>query len=93
MRRFGGSQDIYLYCNQDKEEFDELRRKHWLRSDKLYYLTSQKQYRMRMDATIWSNGNKKNPSYSHFRVDDETNNYRLHVYGYNENTGEMWSHQ
>ena len=39
-----------------------------------------------MNVTIWSNGNKQYADYSHFKVENETNNYRLHVSGYTGNT-------
>ena len=61
-------------------------------NDKLYYITNQKQYRMRMDATIWSTGEKKYSVYDKFRVDNEGNNYRLLVSGYSGNTGsDVWA--
>ena len=41
---------------------------------------------MRMDATIWSTGEKKYSVHDKFRVDNETNNYKLHVSGYSGNT-------
>ena len=86
MRRYDGSQEFYLYWNQYKEGFGDMRREHWMGNDKLYYITNQKQYRMRMDATIWSTGEKKYSVYDKFRVDNEGNNYRLHVSGYSGNT-------
>ena len=86
MRRYDGSQDFYLYWNQYKEGFGDIRREHWLGNDKLYYLANQNQYRMRMDVTIWSTGEKKYSVYDKFRVDNEDNNYRLHVSGYSGNT-------
>ena len=90
MRRYDGSQDFYLYWNQYKEGFGNVTGEHWLGNDKLYYLTNQKQYRMRMDATIWSTGEKKYSVYDKFRVDNEGNNYRIHVSGYSGNTD--WDH-
>ena len=86
MSRYDGSQDFYLYWNQYKEGFGNVTGEHWLGNDKLYYLTNQKQYRMRMDATIWSTGEKKYSVYDKFCIDNETNNYRLHVSGYSGNT-------
>ena len=86
MRRYDGSQDFYLYWNQYKEGFGNVTGEHWMGNDKLYYVTNQKQYRMRMDATIWSTGEKKYSVYDTFRVDNETNNYRLHLSGYSGNT-------
>ena len=86
MRRYDGSQDIYLHWNHYKEGFGDMRREHWLGNDKLYYLTNQKQYRMRMDATIWSTGLKRYNVYNSFRIEDEAHNYRLHVSGYSGNT-------
>ena len=40
---------------------------------------------MRMDATIWSTGEKKYSVYDKFRVDNEGRNYMLHVSGYSGN--------
>ena len=92
MRRYDGSQDFYLYWNQYKEGFGDLGREHWLGNDKLYYITNQKHYSMRMDATIWSTGQKKYSVYDKFRVDNEGNNYRLQVSGYSGNTGsDYWA--
>ena len=93
MRRYDGSQDFYLYWNQYKEGFGNVIGEHWLGNDKLYYLTNQKQYKMRMDATIWSTGEKKYSVYDKFRVDNEGNNYRLQVSGYSGNTDrDYWAH-
>ena len=86
MRRYDGSQDFYLYWNQYKEGFGDVGREHWLGNDKLYYLTNQKHYRMRMDATIWYTGQKRYNVYNSFRIEDEAHNYRLHVSGYSGNT-------
>ena len=86
MRRYDGSQDFYLYWNQYKEGFGNVTGEHWLGNDKLYYITNQKQYRMRMDATIWSTGERKYSVYDKFRIGNETNNYRLNVSGYSGNT-------
>ena len=92
MRRYDGSQDFYLYWNQYKEGFGNVTGEHWMGNDKLYYITNQKQYRMRMDATIWSTGEKKYSVYDKFRVDNEGNNYRLHVSGYSGNTAiDYWA--
>ena len=86
MRRYDGSQDFYLYWNQYKEGFGNVTGEHWLGNDKLYYITNQKQYRMRMDATIWSTGEKRYNVYNSFRIEDEAHNYKLHVSGYSGNT-------
>ena len=86
MRRFDGSQDFYLYWNQYKEGFGDVGREHWLGNDKLYYMTNQKRYKMRMDATIWSTGEKRYNVYNSFRIEDEAHNYRLHIFGYSGNT-------
>ena len=41
---------------------------------------------MRMDATIWSTGQKRYNVYNSFRIEDEAHSYRLHVSGYSGNT-------
>ena len=85
MRRFNGSQNFNLEYNQYKKGFGKVTGEHWVGNDKLYFITNQKLYRMRMDATIWSTGEKKYSVYDKFRVDNEGNNYRLHVSGYTGN--------
>ena len=59
MRRYDGSQSFYLDWKQYKEGFGNVTGEHWLGNDKLYYLTNQKHYSMRMDATIWSTRKKR----------------------------------
>ena len=86
MRRYDGSQDFNLYWDQYKKGFGDLGREHWLGNDKLYYLTNQKQYRMKMEATIWATGEKKHALYNTFRIEGESSNYKLHVGGYSGNT-------
>ena len=93
MRRYDGSQDFYQDWKQYKEGFGHVGREHWLGNDKLYYLTNQKQYKMRMDATIWSTRQKKYSVYDQFRVDNEGNKYRLYFTGHNGNTDhDYWAY-
>ena len=86
MRRYDGSQDFNLGWIQYSTGFGNLGSEHWLGNDKLYYITNQKPYRMRMDATIWSTGEKKYSLYDRFRISYEGYNYKLHVSGYSGNT-------
>ena len=86
MRRFDGSQDFFLFWRQYKEGFGNVSGEYWLGNEKLYHLTNQNQYNMKMDATLWSNGVKKFATYQTFRVQNEGRNYRLQISGYSGNT-------
>ena len=82
LNRFDGSQDFYLYWKDYKDGFGNLTGEFWLGNDKIHYLTTQRNYSMRMEVTYKKTGEKKYAMYDRFWVESENSTYRLHVSGY-----------
>lgn len=75
-RRVDGTVGFYRNWASYKEGFGSLDHEHWLGNDKLYYLTNQKRYTIRIDFVNWDDS----PYYAKFddfRINDENDNYRL----------------
>ncbi|PIK38232.1 Angiopoietin-4, partial [Apostichopus japonicus] len=75
-RRVDGSQDFYLGWNSYKQGFGNLNINFWLGNDKLYYLTNQKRYEIRIDL-VNRYGAPYYAKFDFFRTNDESDNYRL----------------
>ncbi|PIK36397.1 hypothetical protein BSL78_26770 [Apostichopus japonicus] len=75
-RRVNGSVDFYRNWLSYKEGFGELDHEFWLGNDKLYYLTNQGNYTLRIDLVDRA-GNPYYAEYDLFRINDENDNYRL----------------
>ena len=85
LNRFDGSQDFYLYWKDYKDGFGNLTGEFWLGNDKIHYITTQRNYSMRMEVT-YITGEKKYATYDRFWVESENSTYRLHVWGFFGNT-------
>ncbi|XP_071854050.1 uncharacterized protein [Apostichopus japonicus] len=86
-RRVNGSVDFYRNWTSYKEGFGELTHEFWLGNDKLYYLTNQSQYQLRVDL-VDEDGKHYYALYGWFHINDESDHYRLSVGGsYNGTTG------
>ncbi|XP_071837000.1 uncharacterized protein [Apostichopus japonicus] len=75
-RRVDGSEGFYLGWNSYKEGFGNLSYNFWLGNDKLYYLTNQRRYEIRIDL-VNRDGAPYYAKYDFFRINDESDNYRL----------------
>ncbi|XP_071837011.1 uncharacterized protein [Apostichopus japonicus] len=75
-RRQDGSIDFYRNWNSYKVGFGNLSTEFWLENDKLYYLTTQKRYRIRIDL-VTREYNSYYGKFDFFRINDESDNYRL----------------
>ena len=94
-RRVNGSIDFYRNWTEYKHGFGILDHEFWLGNEKLFYLTNQKDYELRIDMV---NTQSYYAKYTLFRVSNETMNYKLSVLGsYNGTAGEFlnlnWSLQ
>ena len=69
-----------------KYGFGNLYGEFWLGNEMLYYLTSQKNYVLRIDMWDWE-GQRAYAEYEHFKVNSETDKYALHVKFYKGNAG------
>ncbi|KAJ8033611.1 Ficolin-1 [Holothuria leucospilota] len=86
-RRVNGSQTFFLDWNSYKAGFGSPRHEMWLGNDKLYYMTNQKNYQLRIDLVSFP-GLPFYAKYNHFRINNEDDDYRLVDLGsYTGNTG------
>ncbi|XP_071836978.1 uncharacterized protein [Apostichopus japonicus] len=79
-RRVNGSVDFFCNWTSYKEGFGELDHEFWLGNDKLYYLTNQGRYTLRIDL-VDRNGSSYFAKYDLFRINDENDNYQLSELG------------
>ncbi|PIK38029.1 putative ficolin-2-like [Apostichopus japonicus] len=75
-RRQDGSVDFFLLWASYKEGFGNLSTEFWIGNDKLYYLTNQKRYEIRIDL-VNREYNSYYGKFDFFRINDESDNYRL----------------
>nr|AIH07018.1 tenascin [Apostichopus japonicus] len=80
-RRQDGSVDFYRTWDSYKTGFpDTATGELWLGNEKLYHMTNQKSYKMRIDL-VNRDGVSYNLNYDAFRISNEANNYRLETLG------------
>ncbi|XP_071853771.1 fibrinogen-like protein A isoform X1 [Apostichopus japonicus] len=75
-RRVDGSVDFYRNWQSYKEGFGELDHEFWLGNDKLYDLTNQGDYQLRIDM-VNKDGAPYYAKFDLFRINDESDNYTL----------------
>ncbi|VDH95879.1 Hypothetical predicted protein [Mytilus galloprovincialis] len=80
-RRQDGKKEFYRGWEQYANGFGNLNTEFWLGNDKLYKLTSNGHYKLRVNLAGF-NGDKAFAKYSSFYVGDKTTNYKLTVNGY-----------
>ncbi|XP_071837004.1 techylectin-5B-like [Apostichopus japonicus] len=91
-RRVDGSQDFYLGWNSYKQGFGNLNINFWLGNDKLYFLTNQKRYEIRIDL-VNRYGAPYYAKFDFFRTNVESDNYRLSGLGtYSGTAGDSLSY-
>ncbi|XP_071837009.1 fibrinogen-like protein A isoform X2 [Apostichopus japonicus] len=91
-RRVDGSEDFYLGWNSYKQGFGNLNINFWLGNDKLYYLTNQRRYEIRIDL-VNRYGAPYYAKFDFFRTNDESDNYRLSGVGtYSGTAGDALSY-
>ncbi|XP_030596670.1 angiopoietin-related protein 7-like isoform X2 [Archocentrus centrarchus] len=80
-RRRDGSVSFNRGWSEYRDGFGEQRGEHWLGNQHLHLLTNQGHYSLRIDLQDWSHAHK-HALYHTFRIEDEDNQYRLHVSGF-----------
>ncbi|XP_071836241.1 uncharacterized protein [Apostichopus japonicus] len=79
-RRVNGTEEFYLGWSSYKEGFGDLSHEFWLGNDKLSSLTNQKRYQIRIDL-VNVNGAPYYAKFDNFRINDESDKYRLSQLG------------
>ncbi|XP_078573045.1 fibrinogen-like protein 1 [Branchiostoma floridae x Branchiostoma japonicum] len=86
-RRQDGSIPFNRTWEEYKLGFGNKNGEYWLGNENIHLLTSQKNYRLRIDLVDWNNESRY-AEYSTFRVSGESDGYRLHISGYSGTAGD-----
>uniref|UniRef100_A0A1W7R9M0 Ryncolin n=1 Tax=Hadrurus spadix TaxID=141984 RepID=A0A1W7R9M0_9SCOR len=85
---YGKPQDyFYKTWTEYRKGFGNLNEDFWLGNDKLWVITNQGNYSLRIDMED-KEGEKRYAFYRKFRIDHENQGYRLHVGDYSGNAGD-----
>ncbi|KAJ8033985.1 Ficolin-2 [Holothuria leucospilota] len=82
-RRVDGTVDFELDWSDYKEGFGSPDHELWLGNEKIFRLTNQRRYQLRIDL-VDADGDPYFAKYGFFRINNEANNYRLTVENYRE---------
>ncbi len=86
-RRQDGSEDFFRSWQEYKDGFGDVGGEHWIGLRLIHGLTNRRKYRLRIEMEDWD-GKWWQAEYDHFFLDDEDQNYRLHVSGFHGNAGD-----
>ncbi|XP_070538830.1 fibrinogen C domain-containing protein 1-like [Ptychodera flava] len=86
-RRRDGSLDFYRYWNDYKNGFGFPTAEFWLGNDRLYTLTNQRRYELRIDLEDFDNENRF-AKYDNFIIGDEFSKYKLTLGEYSGTAGD-----
>lgn len=73
-----------------KSGFGDPRRDFWLGNDNLYAVTNQRKYYLRIDLVDFENRTRY-AFYDQFWIDNESQNYKLHVYDFSGDAGDSFA--
>nr|XP_061786830.1 angiopoietin-4-like [Nerophis lumbriciformis] len=80
-KRHDGSVSFNRGWSEYRHGFGDPWGEHWLGNQQLHLLSNQAHYSLRIDMQDWSHVHR-HALYNNFRIEDEKNQYRLHVSGY-----------
>lgn len=86
-RRIDGTVDFFKKWEDYKHGFGNIEGEFWLGNEKIYQLTNQEDYMLRIEMEDW-NGKFYHANYEHFKIGDENKKYMLHIHGYHGNAGD-----
>ena len=89
-RRVDGSVDFFKNWIDYKLGFGRIENEFWLGNDKIHRLTKRKNMMIRFDLEDFD-GNKVFAEYNIFYIDEESDNYRVHVGSYSGTAGDSFS--
>ena len=85
--RQDGEVDFYRNWTEYKKGFGDPAGEHWLGNDNIHRLTKGQSQHVKFQLGL-PDGTMKYAEYSQFSIEDETENYRLHIGGYVGDAGE-----
>ncbi|PIK60098.1 hypothetical protein BSL78_03003 [Apostichopus japonicus] len=85
-KRLDGSVGFYNGWSSYKYGFGNINSEYWLGNEKLFYLTAQSNYELRVDLSDFE-GNERYARYDSFRLGDEATYYELLLGAYSGNAG------
>lgn len=86
-RRLDGSVGFYHGWEKYKEGFGNINSEYWLGNEKLFYLTAQGDYELRVDMTNFEEETRY-AHYDKFRIGDEATFYKLIIGTYSGDAGD-----
>ncbi|KAJ8251343.1 hypothetical protein GJAV_G00220320 [Gymnothorax javanicus] len=89
-RRLDGSVNFFRAWDQYKQGFGNLNGEYWLGLENLYWLSTQAEYRLRVALEDWQ-GRQVFAEYDRFRLEPESDWYRLRLGQYQGNAGDSLS--
>lgn len=88
---FGLPEDFFFKTwNEYKKGFGELTKEFWLGNDRIFTLTNKDVYELRVDLSDME-GNTVYAKYTQFWIENEDQQYRLHLEGYSGTAGDSLS--
>ena len=88
-RRKDGSVDFYRDWESFRLGFGDVDGEFWLGNDNLHRITTQGEYKLRVDLTAFD-GNSKYAVYDMFRVGDASEEYKLTLGSYSGTAGKTY---
>lgn len=82
-KRFDGSENFYRGWQDYKVGFGRADSEYWLGLENIHRITSQRNYRLRVDLTDFDNDSRF-VYYNNFSVSNERDDYRLYMVGFQE---------
>ncbi|KAM4591979.1 angiopoietin-2a isoform 1-T1 [Odontesthes bonariensis] len=89
-KRFDGRVDFHRTWQEYKKGFGEPSGEFWLGNEFVSRLTNQQTYKLRVQLSDWE-GNSAFSQYDQFSLDNEAQNYRIHLKGYGGTAGKVSS--
>nr|XP_022343697.1 microfibril-associated glycoprotein 4-like [Crassostrea virginica]XP_022343706.1 microfibril-associated glycoprotein 4-like [Crassostrea virginica] len=90
-RRLDGSENFYRKWIEYKRGFGNVSAEHWLGNQVVHEITVHGLYELRINLEDFER-NKRFAKYSHFRISNEADGYRLAVSGFAGNAGDSLSY-
>ncbi|ELT90199.1 hypothetical protein CAPTEDRAFT_205656 [Capitella teleta] len=86
-RRHDGAVDFFRGWDEYRNGFGDVEGEHWIGLENIHQLTKNKDYTLRVEVQDWQN-KWRVAEYDNFRIESESDSYKLHVTGYHGDAGD-----